>query len=256
MFLSYDGANYHGWQRQPNGASVEEAVERALSLLIGRKTDVTGAGRTDAGVNALYMPAHFDIAGDTAALLPMKGGGAFEQRLHYKLNRILPPDIAVRGILKVRPDAHARFDAVERTYHYYVTAVKDPFRASHCLRIPPGLDFDRMNEAAAFLVGKLDAASFAKAGSDVKTTVCDVRRARWEAAGQGLWRFEMTADRFLRNMVRAVVGTLLDVGRGRIQPGEMEAVIRGRNRCAAGESVSGGALFLHKVRYPESVFMP
>lgn len=254
IYLSYDGARYHGWQRQPNGSSVEETVERSLSLLLRRDVNIVGAGRTDTGVNASSMPAHFDVESDDETLFTNNSGETFVHKLQYKLNRILPADIAVQKIVRVRPDAHARFDAVERTYYYYITTEKNPFRVEHYYRIPFDVDFGRMNEAADLLVRKGDFASFAKTNSDVKTTICDVRRAVWVDLGDNAWRFEITADRFLRNMVRAVVGTLLDVGRGRMQPSDMENVLRDRNRCAAGESVFGGALFLHEVKYPANVF--
>lgn len=254
IYLSYNGANYHGWQRQPNGISVEETVERALTLVLGRNIDIVGAGRTDAGVNAMSMPAHFDYAGELPSFAPLTAGRTQEQQLQFKLNRMLPPDIAVEKIVRVRDEAHARFDAVERTYHYYITTKKSPFRAAHYFRIPFDIDVDKMNEAAKHLVKRGDFVSFAKTHSDVKTTICDVRRAEWVDLGDCAWRFEITADRFLRNMVRAVVGTLLDVGRGRMKPSDMENVLADCDRRAAGESVFGGALFLYEVKYPQSVF--
>lgn len=179
IYLSYDGARYHGWQRQPNGSSVEETVERSLSLLLRRDVNIVGAGRTDTGVNASSMPAHFDVESDDETLFTKNNGETFVHKLQYKLNRILPADIAVQKIVRVRPDAHARFDAVERTYYYYITIEKNPFRVEHYYRIPFDVDFGRMNEAADLLVRKGDFASFAKTNSDVKTTICDVRRAVW-----------------------------------------------------------------------------
>lgn len=254
LFLSYDGAGYHGWQRQPNGVSVEETVEHALSLLLRREVDIVGAGRTDTGVNAKCMPAHFDITDEDERIVKPALRGTFEEGLEYKLNKILPRDIAVDKVVRVNGVAHARFDACERTYHYYVTTKKNVFTFPHCFTVPPGIDFNRMNEAARLLVRRDDFASFAKTHTDVKTTVCDVRRAVWENVGDSTWRFEITADRFLRNMVRAVVGTLLDVGRGRLCVTDVEKVLAHHDRCAAGESVPGGALFLHSVKYPERVF--
>lgn len=244
--MAYLGRAYHGWQIQPGAGSVQEVLERALGTLLRLPSvPVTGAGRTDAGVNARRMIAHADLPD---CLNPPDG------RFLRAVNSICGRDIAVYSFTPVAADAHARFDAVERTYRYFVHTSKNPFAASGGLswQAPPSLDFDAMNEAAQFLLGRRDFTSFSKLHTDVKTNVCDLREARWkplEGEG-GRMYFEITADRFLRNMVRAVVGTLVDVGRGKMPPGAVLDILEARNRCAAGTSMPGGALFLWDVRYP------
>lgn len=255
MYISYDGSAYHGWQTQPNGTSVQETVEKCLSVLLGYPTAITAAGRTDAGVNATDMPAHFDVPEE----LPLTGNNSFdntpEQQLCYKLNRILPRDISVNKVQRVRGDAHARFSAVKRTYFYYVALRKNPFLAKYHLRLTCPVDFGLMNRAAAMLIGTRDFDCFAKAHPDVKTSVCTVSYAQWTEVREDVWRFEISADRFLRNMVRAIVGTLLDVGRGKTGLDDIEKILASKNRCRAGESVDGKALFLEKVEYPGDIFL-
>lgn len=246
--LSYDGGRYHGWQTQPNGVSVEEVVERSLATLLRSPIDVTGAGRTDAGVNASMMVAHFDT--DIAFSCP---------RLADCLNRLLPRDISVLRVWGVPDSLHARFSATSRTYHYYVTTRKDVFADWFAWHVRQPLDFGLMNRAATLLLGTRDFTSFAKVHTDVKTMTCTVGRACWERMDRcglispdaGLWRFSITADRFLRNMVRAIVGTLIDVGRGRISVERFAEIIRAENRCEAGQSVPAHALFLSEVTYPD-----
>jgi len=246
--LSYDGARYHGWQIQPNGVTVEEVVERSLATLLRNPIDVTGAGRTDAGVNASMMVAHFDT--DIAFSC---------QQLADRLNRLLPHDISVQRLWAVSDSLHARFSATSRTYHYYVTTRKDVFANRFAWHVPQPLDFGRMNQAATLLLGTRDFTSFAKVHTDVKTMTCSVSHACWErmdgctliSPTAGLWRFTITADRFLRNMVRAIVGTLIDVGRGRISVAQFAEIIRAENRCEAGQSVPAHALFLSDVTYPD-----
>lgn len=255
-YLSYDGANYHGWQVQPNGNSVQAVVEKSLSLLLRCQTTVTAAGRTDAGVNAEVMPAHFDVCGELPFVGSPRMAGRItaERQLCHKLNSILPRDIAVDKIVRVRDDAHARFSAIRRTYKYFVSLKKNPFGIySHRVLVP--VDFGLMNEAAALLLGTHDFDCFAKAHPDVKTSICTVSHARWERAGDELWCFEISADRFLRNMVRAVVGTLLEVGCGKRAVSQMLAIMESRNRSLAGESVPGKALFLANVEYPGDIFI-
>ena len=242
--LSYDGTNYHGWQIQPNGSSVQETLEQALTTLLREETSVVGAGRTDAGVHALKMIAHFDTEQQVDC-----------QRLADKLNRILPPDIAVQCVQPVCDDPHARFSATSRTYHYYVSMAKDPFSRHRAMRLFHAPDFERMNEAACRLFGYTDFTSFSKLHTDVATTNCRIMQARWEQVSEYEWRFVIQADRFLRNMVRAVVGTLLEVGRGKMSVGEFCRVIEKKDRCSAGTSVPGHALFLVDVTYPEGVFV-
>lgn len=244
-YFSYSGLHYHGWQIQPNANSVQEELNRALSTLLREPILTTGAGRTDAGVSARLMVAHFDT---TAAFDPAQ--------LAYKLNRLLPADIAVTRIRPVAPTAHARFDATSRTYHYFVYKAKDPFRSTFAARFDYPIDFQKMNAAAQILLDERDFTSFSKTHTDVKTNICHVTHARWEEVEPGLWRFEITADRFLRNMVRAVVGTLIDVGRGRLSVDDFRTVIHQKDRCAAAESVPANALFLVGITYPEEKLSP
>lgn len=237
MTLSYDGTHYHGWQIQPNGDSVQARLQGALSTLLRHEISVTGAGRTDAGVHAKMMVAHFDY------------GVLDTKQLAYKLNKLLPNDIAVQKVQRVCDDLHARFSATSRTYHYYIHTVKDPFRRAYSCELHYPLDFDRMNEAAHILMTYSDFGAFCKSGSDVKTTICHVMQARWVQTSEVTWYFEITANRFLRNMVRAVVGTLIDVGRGRLSLDEFSKVIEGKRRTEAGESMPGHALFLEGIQY-------
>ncbi len=247
IYLSYDGARYHGWQIQPNGVSVQEVLQDALSTLLRMPTTVVGAGRTDAGVHARTMVAHFDHdAPDDRRL-----DGA---QLTYKLNRLLPPDVAVRRVVPVTDEAHARFSATGRTYHYFVHTAKDPFLRNSSCRLFSTPDFAAMNRAAALLSEYTDFTSFSKVNTDTKTNDCRVTHARWEQIGPHEWRFEIHADRFLRNMVRAVVGTLMEVGRGKLTLDGFRRVVEGRNRCGAGESMPGHALYLVRVDYPAHLF--
>ena len=237
--LSYDGTRYHGWQIQPNGTSVEERLEWALSTLLRQKIDVVGAGRTDAGVHARMMVAHFDYPDI----------GIDCDQLAYKLNRILPQDIAVARIEPVADGMHARFSATARTYRYFIHTRKDPFRRAYSCEMHYPLDFALMNEAGRVLMEYDDFGAFCKAGADVKTTLCHVTRAEWIQTGPTDWYFEITANRFLRNMVRAVVGTMVDVGRGRLSIEDFRHVIEGKRRSDAGESMPANALFLERVEY-------
>lgn len=242
--LSYSGKAYKGWQIQPRDPSVQHALQQALSTLLRTPTEVVGAGRTDTGVHASYYVAHFDTAsplGDAAHFC-------------YHLNALLPDDIAVNGIRRVRDDAHARFDAELREYKYFVSLRKDPFRTDTACRYTLPLDMERMNEAAALLVGCGDYTSFAKLHSDNKTNICRVSRAGWCREGEQLV-FTIAADRFLRNMVRAIVGTLLDVGRGKLTVDAVRDVIAGRDRSLSGSSAPAQGLFLTDVRYPEDVYL-
>ena len=243
VFFSYDGAKYHGWQVQPNAISVQECLNKSLSTLLRQSVETVGAGRTDAGVNAKNMAAHFDCN--------RKVDCAW---LRDKLNRLLPPDIAVDRVQPVRLDAHARFDAKARTYHYFVYTRKNPFLRYFATRLQFTPDFELMNRAAEELLNVSDFTSFSKLHTDVKTNICHVTQAKWTETEPGLWRFEITADRFLRNMVRAVVGTLLEVGRGRMSIEQFRDVIACKDRCAAGDSVPGNALSLVNVVYPEDIF--
>lgn len=236
--LSFDGTNYHGWQIQPNGMSVQERLQQALSTLLRTPTEVTGAGRTDAGVHARQMIAHFDVE------------QAIDGRqLAYKLNRILPRDISVQSVYEVADDMHARFSARRRTYHYYIHTRKDPYLRHYSCEMHYTLDFDAMNRAASMLLEYDDFASFCKTHTDVKTTLCRVTRAEWVRTSDHEWYFVITANRFLRNMVRAVTGTLIDVGRGRITLDQFRRIIESHSRTDAGESMPPQALFLEKIEY-------
>lgn len=243
IYLSYDGTAYHGWQIQPNANSVQAELNSALSTLLKEGILTTGAGRTDAGVHARLMVAHFDV---TKEIENPDGGYA---ELCYRLNRILPPDISVEKIEQVAPDAHARFDARARTYHYYIYQGKNPFRRHYAANFSFPLDFEKMNRAADRLLRVKDFTSFSKLHTDVKTNNCIVTKAEWKETEPGLWRFEITADRFLRNMVRAIVGTLIDVGRGKISLQQFDNIILEKNRQSAADSVPANALFLVDITY-------
>ncbi len=246
--LSYDGTGYHGWQVQPNGVSVQEVLQKALSTLLRQPTEVTGAGRTDTGVHASMMVAHFDWPADH------EGEGCEEMpldctQLTYKLNRLLPPDVAVQAVRPVGPEMHARFSATRRTYHYYIHTRKDPFLRGYSWQVNVPLDFALMNEAAQVLLEYSDFTSFSKTGTDVKTNICQLTEARWEQLKPGEWRFTVSANRFLRNMVRAIVGTLVEVGRHRMTISQMRHAIEAKDRQRAGESVPGHALYLTNIEY-------
>lgn len=236
--FSYDGGRYHGWQIQPNGDSVQAQLQRGLSLLLREEITVTGAGRTDAGVHARMMVAHFDY--------PETLDG---RQLTYKLNKLLPCDIAVDNVRQVADDLHARFSATSRMYRYYLHTAKDPFLRNTSCELHYPLDFDKMNQAARLLLAYEDFGAFCKAHADVKTTLCKVTEAQWHQTGPYTWYFEIRANRFLRNMVRAVVGTLIDVGRGRLTLEEFKRVVEGKKRTEAGESMPAHALFLEEITY-------
>lgn len=237
--LSYDGTRFHGWQVQPNGISVQGELDHGLSLLLRQPIQTVGAGRTDAGVHAAMMVAHFDIDEEVDT-----------RQLAYKLNKLLPRDIAIQRIERVADDLHARFSATSRTYHYFLHTEKSPFLRHYSCELHYPLDFEKMNQAAAMLMEYEDFGAFCKSGADVKTTLCQVTQAHWQQIAPSQWRFEITANRFLRNMVRAVVGTLIEVGRGRLSLDDFRTVIEGKRRSDAGESMPGNALFLVNITYP------
>ncbi len=238
IVFQYDGTAYHGWQAQPNAHSVQAELQRALALLLRTDCEVVGAGRTDAGVHASKMVAHFDVE------VPIDA-----PQVAYRLNKILPRDIAVIAVVPVDGSMHARFSATSRTYHYYIHTRKDPFVGRYSCLLHYRLDFEKMNEAGRMLTTYDDFGAFCKSHTDVKTTICRVTEARWEQTGDHTYRFVITANRFLRNMVRAVVGTLVDVGRGRLSLDDFQAVVESRKRTQAGESMPAHALFLHDVAY-------
>lgn len=238
--LSYDGSAFSGWQSQNNAPSVQAALERALSIAFCEEIAVTGAGRTDAGVNAANYLAHFDVSLDTVRE---------PERTIRKINAILPKEICVHNLFRVADDAHARFDAVSRTYRYYIHTAKDPFaRFSYLYTFP--LDVKKMNEAAARIPGTKDFSCFEKVGGGNATSICTVTEARWDVVDDCHIVFTVSANRFLRNMVRAIVGTLLDVGRGKIGVEDIDAIIAAGDRGRAGQSVPGEALFLVGIKYP------
>lgn len=243
--FAYDGTAFHGSQRQPNGVTVQETMEQALAMIFREHIPLTFAGRTDAGVHAREMYAHFDIG----CQLPDAG------HICFRLNGILPDSIAIFDLCPVTDDAHARFSAVRRTYEYHIVDHKDPFLCQQATRVRPGLDFEAMNEAAQLLIGKQDFASFCRTNTDVKTTICDLTRAEWRELGNGHAVFTIAADRFLRNMVRAVVGTLFEVGRGKMTKEQFAEVITQHNRCAAGDSAPAEGLFLVQIDYPQELFL-
>lgn len=242
IVFSYDGTSFHGSQTQPNGNTVQAEMEAAFATILRRRVALTFAGRTDAGVHAEMMVAHFDVP-DT---LPANFGA--------RLNNLLPPTIAISDLYPVVDDAHARFDALERTYYYRIITRKDPFLFKTHTRVVPGLDFEAMNKAALLLLGKQDFASFCRTHTDVKTTICDVREAKWVQISDTEAFFVITADRFLRNMVRAVVGTLFEVGRGKMTAAQFADIIASHNRCRAGHSAPAKGLSLVQIKYPETIF--
>ncbi len=237
--LCYDGTAYHGWQIQPHSSSVQEELQRALSTLLRCPMEVVGAGRTDTGVHARKMVAHFDYDG-----APLDC-----PQLAYKLNKLLPRDIAVQNVEPVAADMHARFSALSRTYHYFVHLDKDPFARAYSWQVYGQPDFELMNRAAKVLMEYRDFTSFSKLHTDTKTNDCTITEAHWDQVAPNQWRFTISANRFLRNMVRAVVGTLVEVGRGRMSIDDLRHVIEAKNRCRAGDSVPGNALFLVDVQY-------
>jgi len=235
--FSYNGKNYFGYQVQPDAVSVQEELEKALSTILREEIKTTGAGRTDTGVHAKKMFAHFDT------------GTALDETLSRKLNSFLPPDISVKRIFKVKDDFHARFDATYRTYEYYISLDKNPFtRESAWQHWKRNLDLDKMNEACKILFEYEDFTSFAKLKTDNKTNICKIYKAEWEQHGSEL-KFTISANRFLRNMVRAIVGTMVEVGLGKIKPEDLRKVIEDKHRNSAGTSAPAHGLFLVDVGY-------
>lgn len=240
--LAYNGAGYNGWQRQPNTPSVQEMLERGISTLLGAPHEVVGAGRTDTGVHAAFAVAHFDAADDelTEKIL--------DPEFVYHLNCILPKDMAVRKVYGVPDDKHARFDARRREYKYYITMQKDPFATGTAWQITQPLNVDAMQTAAVSLMRYEDFTSFAKLHSDSQTNRCTIFGANWQVEGDKLI-FTIAADRFLRGMVRAIVGTLVDVGRGKLSPAQFCAIIERQARAEASAQAPAHGLFLTDVQY-------
>ncbi len=239
MDLSYDGSAYFGWQVQPRQISVQETIERVLRKLYPEtEVSVTGCGRTDTGVHARNYVLHTDLPATRST-----------EQLLFKMNRMLPESIAIHAIELTTSDFHARFGASRRTYRYYVHTRKDPFLAGKSLLLSFEPDFERMQEAAAELLGKHDFTSFSKLHTDVKTNICTVYSANWVRVSDSRFYFEITADRFLRNMVRAVTGTLLDVGKGKCEVADMKRILNEKDRGAAGKSIAAHGLYLWQIAY-------
>ncbi|MDD4107970.1 MAG: tRNA pseudouridine(38-40) synthase TruA [Prolixibacteraceae bacterium] len=243
--LSFKGTGYHGWQIQPNAITVQEVLEKSFSTILGRETAICGAGRTDTGVHASFFVCHLDLEDDNADL----------NKLIYGLNSLLPADISVQQIWKVPGDAHARFSALSRTYKYYISTVKDPFLTERSWYYRQKLDIDKMNEAASLLLYYQDFTSFSRLHTDVKTNLCKIFVAEWTVE-EHLLIFTIKADRFLRNMVRAIVGTLTDVGREKISVKDFIKIIEEKNRSSAGASAPSQGLFLADIQYPDAFLPP
>ena len=236
--LSYRGTNYHGWQKQPNANTVQEELDKALTKIYQSHIEVVGAGRTDAGVHAHQMYAHFDLDFDNEFKV-----------IKFRLNSILPNDILIINIFKVKDNVHCRFNAISRTYKYYIQSSKNVFNEDIYI-FSKKLDIMAMNEASHYLLGNQDFTSFSKLHSQTYTNLCDITYAKWEYNGDILV-FTISANRFLRNMVRAIVGTLIDVGLAKIKPIEIKDIISYKNRSKASSSAPAHALFLNKIEYPE-----
>jgi tRNA pseudouridine38-40 synthase len=245
IFISYKGTSYHGWQLQPNSVTVQQILENALSVILNEKISTIGAGRTDTGVHASFFCAHFDT--DNADLLNVKN-------LIFRLNTFLPPDISVYSIKKVFPDANARYSAVSRTYKYYITKIKDPFFDNSSWFLHGKINIEAMNEACKLMMTHSDFTSFSKLHSDAKTNICTIYSAEWKEADNRMV-FTIKADRFLRNMVRAIVGTMINVGSGKINLKEFEGIILAKDRCKAGLSAPAKGLFLVNIEYPDEIFI-
>tara|TARA_R110000868_G_scaffold77551_20_gene221951 strand:+ start:899 stop:1642 length:744 start_codon:yes stop_codon:yes gene_type:complete len=239
--LSYNGCAYHGWQNQPNAISVQEVIENALSTLLKDTISIMGAGRTDTGVHAKQMFAHFDYE------------NAFDETdLVYKLNSFLPDDVSIHTIFKVKPDAHTRFHAISRTYLYRVSLKKNPFTINEAYYVRQFLDIEKMKAAAKVLFEYKDFQCFSKSNTDVKTYNCTIMKAEWVLLNDEL-QFTIKADRFLRNMVRAIVGTMINIGLGKINIDDLHTIIKSKNRSEAGFSVPAHALYLIEVEYPNDI---
>lgn len=251
IHMAYDGSVYCGWQIQAEEKTVQQVLEHALSTLLKQKIHLTGAGRTDTGVHASRFVAHFDLdesrqpgSGSPASLPPSSG------KFLFKLNRFLPEDIVVHKINRVRKDLHARFSATYRTYHYHISSVKPLFDRAYSHYVYGELDLEAIDSCCRLILKTRDFTSFAKLHSDVKTNICRVSHATWKVL-EGGYRFEITADRFLRNMVRSITGTLLEVGLGKIDTEGFKSIVEAKDRSLAGTSVPAKALFLVDIGYPE-----
>jgi tRNA pseudouridine38-40 synthase len=241
--LNYKGTNYHGWQIQPNAITVQEVLKNSFSTILKEDIEITGAGRTDTGVHASFFIAHFNS---------LRSDLQNDNKLLFKINGFLPKDIAIQKIYQVTNDAHARFDAISRTYHYYIHQEKDPFLLESSYFLTHKLDVDIMNKACELLQSYTDFTSFSKLHTDVKTNNCKITQAFWSKEDHKL-KFTITADRFLRNMVRAIVGTLIDVGKMKISLEDFILIIESKNRSDAGVSVPAHGLYLDNITYPDTI---
>lgn len=237
IHIAYDGTNYSGWQKQPNAITVQEVIEKALRTILRQEVEITGAGRTDAGVHALDMVAHFDH--ENIADL---------ERLKRNLNSLLPPNIAINEIEKVAADAHARFDAKSRMYEYHITTAKNPFLKGKACTIYYPIDLETMNKAATKLLGSHDFQCFSKVHTDVSNYFCTITKAEFVATDNEIV-FTIEANRFLRGMVRAIVGTLVDIGAGRKKIDDMEKILASKDRCMAGQAMAAEGLFFIRAKY-------
>lgn len=237
--LSYNGTEYHGWQNQPNAISVQEVIEKALSTLLNTNISIVGAGRTDAGVHAKQMFAHFET-------------NQVIDNLVYKLNSFLPKDIAIHNLFEVKTNSHARFDALSRTYLYRIATKKNVFNFNNAYFVKQELDLEKMNKASKVLFEYIDFQCFSKTNTDVKTFNCKVMQAEWNKVEDEI-HFKVKADRFLRNMVRAIVGTMVNIGLGKIEVEALHDIIQSKNRSEAGFSVPAHGLYLTHIEYPEDI---
>ncbi len=238
--LAYDGTNYHGWQIQQNAHTVQAELEQKIGLMLGRPVAVTGCGRTDTGVHAREFFAHFET---DRMLLSQKD-------FIFKINRFLPADIAVYSLFKADNEHHARFSALSRTYKYYISRIKNPFEQRYSYFYNAPLDVEKMNKAASFLMRYNDFTSFSKLHTQTANNLCDVSQAQWRCCEDGSLVFTITANRFLRNMVRAVVGTLLEIGKEKMPPENIIEIMKAKDRSKAGFSAPAKGLFLEKIKYP------
>jgi tRNA pseudouridine38-40 synthase len=245
VYISYKGTSYHGWQLQPNSVTVQKIMDNALSVVINEKINTIGAGRTDTGVHAKVFCAHFDSLSQDLSE---------KKNLLFRLNRYLPADISVNSIRKVLPDANARYSAISRTYKYYISKIKDPFFDNYSWFLHGDINISEMNQACRLLINHSDYTSFSKLHSGAKTNICKIYDARWEVQDNRLV-LTIRADRFLRNMVRSIVGTLVEVGFGKMNLAEFEEVILARDRSRAGKSAPAKGLFLADIEYPEQIFI-
>jgi tRNA pseudouridine38-40 synthase len=237
LILAYDGSHYHGWQKQPNANTVQEVIEARLSTVLNQDIQIVGCGRTDSGVHAKDYCAHFD----SLAISKL-------ENLKYKLNKVLPADISIKNIKKVKATFHARFDALSREYKYCITAEKDIWNRGFTSLVRGEISLEKMNAGAKLLLGKKDFTSFCKVGSDNENNFCEVFECKWKMEGSTMV-FTIKANRFLRNMVRAIVGTLIEVGQEKITPEAILDILDEKNRSAAKKSAEAKGLFLSKVEY-------